>query len=154
MNRQYQTKASIMLIVYGLLSISIVTAFLLICRYVLHSHFGLEVFAIPFSLMLLFSSVPMIIGITQLIGAKRYKKYVMSGRKAECEVYELTIIKGCYLLSVSYVGESGATGYYAVTIPYKEVIKLKKGMKIACYIKGDACYIDPKNIEIIPDLFF
>ena len=94
--------------------------------------------------------LPMMIGfgLRLFIKGNKSRRIMKTGRKTQCEVYNILRVKNGYQLIVSFRGDSGNEFKHAVDIGYKDAALLKPGQTIECYVDGDDCYVDIGHLVI------
>lgn len=92
--------------------------------------------------------IPISIIVIPFIQGRKFTSLKKTGREGTCEVFNILSTRTGYQLIVSYKGESGKEYKQSIYLTTPDAGLLKPGLTIGCYLKGEVCYVDPKNIVI------
>ncbi len=93
-----------------------------------------------------------VIGLVTFIQAKKAETIMREGHKSTCTVFNVLTMRNSILVVVTYLGESGTEYRHSLYLTFRQAATVRPGMVIECYIKGEDCYVDPKNlIEVKED---
>lgn len=81
------------------------------------------------------------------------KKVRANGKRSVCRIEDFEVRSNRYghtiWMDVRFKTASGKEDRYSARVGEDAINRFQQGMKIECYVLGEECYVDPKNIKAV-----
>ena len=117
------------------------------------SFFGEPRVLITFILMGSASLFIFILGVLEIKRGLTDKKVRANGKRSVCRIEDFKVRSNRYghtiWMDVRFKTASGKEDHYSARVGQDAINKFKQGMSVECYVLGENCYVDPKNLRLV-----
>ena len=90
-----------------------------------------------------------VVSLIMFINGLRSERVKKLGKLSKCKVFNIASSRRFTSMVVEYKSESGAIRKLSVPLTFSQIALFKPDMVIECYVLGEDCYVDMKNIKEI-----
>lgn len=81
------------------------------------------------------------------------KKVRANGKRSVCRIEDFKVRSNRYghtiWMDVRFKTASGKEDRYSAKVGQDAINKFQQGMSVECYVLGENCYVDPKNLRLV-----
>ena len=81
------------------------------------------------------------------------KKVRANGKRSVCRIEDFKVRSNRYghtiWMDVRFKTASGKEGRYSAKVGQDAINRFQQGMSVECYVLGENCYVDPKNLRLV-----
>ena len=108
---------------------------------------------VSFTLLACVSLFIFIMGVFEIKRGLTDKKVRANGKRSVCRIENFKVRSNRYghtiWMDVKFKTASGKEDRYSAKVGQDAINKFQQGMSVECYVLGENCYVDPKNLRLV-----
>ena len=108
---------------------------------------------VSFTLLACVSLWIFIMGVFEIKRGLTDKKVRANGKRSVCRIEDFKVRSNRYghmiWMDVKFKTASGKEDRYSARVGQDAINKFQQGMSVECYVLGENCYVDPKNLRLV-----
>ena len=108
---------------------------------------------VSFTLLACVSLWIFVMGVFEIKRGLTDKKVRANGKRSVCRIEDFKVRSNRYghtiWMDVRFKTASGKEDHYSARVGQDAINKFKQGMSVECYVLGENCYVDPKNLRLV-----
>ena len=108
---------------------------------------------VSFTLLACISLFIFILGVFEIKRGLTDKKVRANGKRSVCRIENFKVRSNRYghtiWMDVKFKTASGKEDRYSAKVGQDAINKFQQGMSVECYVLGENCYVDPKNLRLV-----
>ena len=117
------------------------------------SIFGEPRIVISFTLLVCVSLWMFVLGVFEIKRGLTDKKVRANGKRSVCRIEDFKVRSNRYghtiWMDVKFKTASGKEDRYSARVGQDAINRFQQGMSVECYVLGENCYVDPKNLRLV-----
>ncbi len=117
------------------------------------SIFGEPRIVISFTLLVCVSLWMFVLGVFEIKRGLIDKKVKANGKRSVCRIEDFKVRSNRYghtiWMDVKFKTASGKEDRYSARVGQDAINRFQQGMSVECYVLGENCYVDPKNLRLV-----
>ena len=108
---------------------------------------------VSFTLLVCVSLWMFVLGVFEIKRGLTDKKVRANGKRSVCRIEDFKVRSNRYghtiWMDVKFKTASGKEDRYSARVGQDAINKFQQGMSVECYVLGENCYVDPKNLRLV-----
>ena len=117
------------------------------------SIFGEPRIVISFTLLVCVSLWMFVLGVFEIKRGLTDKKVRANGKRSVCRIEDFKVRSNrdghTIWMDVKFKTASGKEDRYSARVGQDAINRFQQGMSVECYVLGENCYVDPKNLRLV-----